>query len=280
MYGLGSLGQGSTGERFRIISSRKGGRVFCPSGTTQESGGVLGTGQKYVWCYRPPVFAPPPVTTTTISPVIRTSVPTAVSTQVSPQISPTLAQQQASPGAAVSAAPQAAPGPVTARPSTGITGEDLQRILEAQRLADKAERDAEERRRTSELETLRVEMAKRDRMSRDIALAESKARADRAEKDRFARDQAEAMAAQTAQVLPPPTSTTYAPSGGGAFPLPPSVVPSTLPEAFAPPPEAAIGPAPVKAGQPWALILLAAAGVGVLVLSGGKKSKRKARAKK
>jgi len=281
VYPLGELGQGSTGERFRIISSRKGGRVFCPSGTSQESGGVLGTGQKYVWCWRAPQFRPPPTTTTTISPVIRTSVPTAVSTQVSPQISPTLAQQQASPGSAVSAAPQAAPGGVTARPSTGITGEDLQRILTAQREADEARRKFEGDKRATELETLRREMASRDRASRDIALADQKARADRAESDRFAREQAEAMAAQTAQTLPPPASTTYAPSGGGALPqfaMPGA--PSALPEPFAPPsppPVEVARQAQTEAGQPWALILLAAAGVGAIVLS---KGKRKSRVKK
>jgi ribose/xylose/arabinose/galactoside ABC-type transport system permease subunit len=37
--------------------------------------------------------------------------------------------------------------------------------------------------------------------------------------------------------------------------------------------------APIEAGTPWALILLAAAGVGAVVLMGGK-GKRKSRAKK
>ena len=272
MYALGQLGQGSTGSRFRIIA-QKGRRAQCPPGTQTESSGRLGTGQEYAWCWRAPQFAPPPVTTTTFAPVVTTQVPTAISTQVSPQISPTLAQQQASPGAAVTAAPVAAPGPVSATPSTGITGEDLRRILEAQAAADEAEREARERKSQVEIETLRREMAGRERMSREIEDARRADEARRVEAERFAREQAEATAIESAGAIPPPPSTTYAPSGGGMIPF---VPPAPL-EVGAPTVD--VTQAPIEAGTPWALILLAAAGVGAVVLMGGK-GKRKSRAKK
>jgi hypothetical protein len=183
-----------------------------------------------------------------------------------------LAQQQASPGAAVSSAPQSAPG----GPSTGITGEDLQRILAAQRAAQAAEDAARERTRQIELENLRREMAERSRASEDIRLAEQKAAADRAEAERFAREQAEAMAAQSAGAVPPPASMAYVPTGGGALPQMIDVVASTLPEAFAPPAtEVAVSETKTEAGLPWPLLLAAAA--GVVLLAGGK---RKSRAKK
>lgn len=278
MY-LGELGQQCTpGERFRIIAQKGARRLSCPPGTSTESSGRLGTGQQYVWCYRPGVCAaPPPAPVTTISPTITTQVPTAVSTQVSPQISPTMAQQQASPGAGVTAAPTAAPGPVSAQPSTGITGEDLRRILEAQAAADEAERQARERKSAAEMETLRQEMATRERATQEIFLAEQKAAADRAAAERYATEQAEAEAAASAQAIPPPASTTYAPSGGGAFPMPQAMdlqAPITT-EAR----DVSVTADAGDAGPPWALILLAAGGVAALAIMGGK-GKRKSRAKK
>lgn len=278
MY-LGELGQQCTpGERFRIIAQKGARRVNCPSGTSEESRGRLGTGQEYVWCYRAGYCPPAPVTQTTISPTITTQVPTAVSTQVSPQISPTLAQQQASPGATVAAAPVAAPGPVSAQPTTGITGADLERILEAQRAAAAAEREAEERKQAAEMETLRREMATRERASQEIYLAEQKAAADRAEAERYARELAEQEAAASAAAIPPPPSMTYAPTGGGALPfMPPSfeqAAPITT-EAR----DVSVTAGAADEGPPWALILMAAAGIGAVVLMGGK-GKRKSRAKK
>lgn len=276
MY-LGALGQQCTpGERFRIIAPKGGRRISCPGGTSTESSGRLGTGQQYVWCYRPGQCAAPPQTTTTISPVITTSVPTAVSTAVSPQISPTLAQQQASPGAGVTAAPQSAGAPVSAQPSTGITGQDLERILQAQREARAAEDEARARTREIEMENLRREMASRERATQEIELARRADEARRADAERFAREEAERTAQESAGAIPPPPSMTYAPSGGGSLPMPmPQVVPSTLPDAFAPPgPTVDVTQAPAEAGTPWALILMAAAGVGVVVFAGGKKRKR------
>jgi hypothetical protein len=180
-----------------------------------------------------------------------------------------LAQQQASPGAAVTGAPvQSMPGGVTATPSTGITGEDLERILAGERAAAAAEADALERQRSTEYAELTRQMAERERMTRDIILADQKAAADRSEAERFAREQAEIEARESAAV--------YAPSGGGALPLPPlpsSVVASTVPGA--PPP---VGPPPeAEAETPWMLILLAAAGIGAVVMVGAKKGKRKTR---
>jgi hypothetical protein len=61
---------------------------------------------------------------------------------------------------------------------------------------------------------------------------------------------------------------TYAPSGGGGFTPPP--------ELFTPP-TVDVTQAPIEAGTPWALLLLAAAGIGAVVVIGGKKGKRKAR---
>ena len=271
MYALGELGQ--VGERF-MLYAEKGGRVLCPAGTTQESSGRMGTGQQYVKCYRPPVFAPPATTTVTYeAPRTTVSVPTAVSTQVSPQISPAMAQQQASPGAtAAGAQVQSMPGGVSAQPTTGITGADLERILAAQQAADDAEREARERQSATEMETLRRGMATRERASQEIYLASQKAAADRAESERFAREQAEATGQESAGAIP------YSATGGGALPL---MAPAPLPQAFAPGPTVDVRQAPVEAGTPWALILMAAAGVGVVVLAGGKgKRKRKSRDKK
>ncbi len=265
MY-LGALGQGSTGERFRIIAEKGARRVNCPSGTSEESRGRLGTGQEYVWCWRAPQFAPPPVTTTTISPTITTQVPTAVSTQVSPQISPVLAQQQASPGAGVTAAPTAAPGPVSAQPTTGITGEDLERILAAQAAADEAEREARERKQAAEMEALREEMARRERATQEIFLAEQKAEADRAEQERYARELAEQEAAASAAAMPPPAS------------MVPMMAPPQTMDLQAPitteARDVTVTADAGEAGPPWALILLAAGGVAALAIMGGKGKKR------
>lgn len=273
MYALGQLGQ--VGERF-MLYAEKGRRVMCPAGTTQESSGRMGTGQQYVQCYRPPVFAAPPTTTVTYeAPRTTVSVPTAVSTQVSPQISPTMAQQAASPGATVAAAPVAAPGAVAATPTTGITGADLERILAAQAAADEAEREARERKSQIEIETLRREMAERTRMTEDIEAARRADEARRIDAERFAREQAEAAAIESAGAIPPPPSITYAPTGGGMVP-------------FVPPPpleittqarDVTVTAGAAEDGPPWALILLAAAGVGAVVIMGGK-GKRKSRAKK
>lgn len=265
MY-LGALGQ--QGSTFTVLSQR-GERPNCPVGSQEQSRHGSGI-RESVTCYRAPVFAAPPTTTVTYhAPITSVAVPTAISTQVSPQISPILAQQQASPGAAVTGAPvQSMPGGVTATPSTGITGEDLERILAGERAAAAAEADALERQRSTEYAELTRQMAERERMTRDIILADQKAAADRSEAERFAREQAEIEARESAAV--------YAPSGGGALPLPPlpsSVVASTVPGA--PPP---VGPPPeAEAETPWMLILLAAAGIGAVVMVGAKKGKRKTR---
>jgi len=271
------LGQGSTGERFRIISSRKGGRVFCPTGTTQESGGVLGTGQKYVWCFRAPFFAPPAVTTTTISPQIITKVPTAVSTQVSPQISPAMAQQQASPGATAAGTPvQSMPGGVSARPSAGISEQQLRDILSAQQTAADARRGFEEDKRRTELETLRRQMAQRERATQEIAQARRADDMRRVEQERYAAEQAQASAIESQALIPPPPSMAYAPSGGGALPaMPPA---PALPSPDFSVTEFRAGDVlaePAGEKPPWALILLAVAGVGVVALMGKKGGKAK-----
>lgn len=271
MY-MGDLGQCTPGERFRIIGQKGGRRISCPSGTSTESSGKLGTGQDYVWCYRAGVCAPPPTTTVSYeAPRTTIQVPTAISTQVSPQIAPTMAQQQASPGATVAASPVAAPGPVSATPTTGITGADLERILAARQAADDAEREARERQDAIEIENLRREMAARTRASDEIEAARRADEARRVDAERYAREQAEASAIDSAGAIPPPPSMTYAPSGGGGF-MPP-------PELFAPPSTVDVTQPPIEAGTPWALILMAAAGIGVVVLAGGK-GKRKKRVKK
>lgn len=278
MYALGDLGQQCTpGTRFRIIAEKGARRISCPSGTSQESGGKLGTGQQYLWCFRPG-RCPQPATTTVSYEAPRTTVqvPTAISTQVSPQISPILAQQQASPGAGITGAPVAMPGPVSATPSTGITARDLERILAAQAAAAAAEREAEERKGQTEVETLRREMAARERASQEIWQAQLKADADRAEADRFAREQAEATARESAGAVPAPSSMTYSPTGGGTLPfMPPTIAAPVSTQAR----DVSVTAGAAEAGTPWALILLAAAGVGAVVIMGGK-GKRKSRAKK
>ena len=269
MYQLGQVG-----ERFRIIA-QKGRSAQCPPGTSTESSGRLGTGQQYAWCYRAPVFAPPPVTTYTYAPVTTTTVPTAVTTAISPQISPTMAQQQASPGAAVTAQPVSAPAPVSgaATVPTGITEAQLRDILSAQAAAVEAERAAEERKSQVEMETMRREIALRERASQEIDLARRADEARRIDADRFAREQAEADAIASAAAIPPPPSTMYAPTGGGGFPMPSAPA--------LPPPEMAMEARDVTITQdgdaeiPWALIAIAAAGIGAVVLVGGKGRKRK-----
>jgi len=273
MYALGELGQ--QGSTFTVRSQR-GERPNCPGGSQEQSRHGSGI-RESVTCYRAPVFAPPPTTTISYeAPRTTVQVPTAVSTQVSPQIAPTMAQQQASPGATVAARPQAAPGPVSASPTTGISERQLRDILAAQQAAADAERAARESQSQTELETLRRQMAERERASQEIWQAQLKADADRAEADRFAREQAEATAAASAAAIPPPASTTYSPTGGGALPfMPPSVAAPVSTQAR----DVSVSAGAAEAGTPWALILLAAAGVGAVVLMGGK-GKRKSRAKK
>ena len=231
---------GQVGERFRIIA-QKGRRAQCPTGTQQESSGRLGTGQEYAWCYRAPVFAPPPVTTTTISPQIVTRVPTTVTTAVSPQIAPTLAQQMASPGAQVAAAPQQ-----VAPLQTGITEQQLRDILTAEATKAAAERDYERRRR-------------------DIADAQ------RLEDERYAREQAEAAAAAAAEV--------YTVPGGPPMALAPPPMPMLAVPEMGPPPDEAppVAIAEAKAELPMGLLLLAAAAIGAVVLMGGKGKRKRAK---
>lgn len=277
MY-MGELGQQCTpGERFRIIGQKGGRRISCPSGTSTESSGKLGTGQDYVWCYRPGYC--PPAPTTTISyeaPRTTVAVPTAVTTAISPQISPVLAQQQASPGATVAASPVSAPGPTagSATVPTGITEAQLRDILSAQAAAVAAEREFDERKRASETEELRRQMAERERASTEIWQATMAADAARVEADRFAREQAEADAAASAAAIPPPASTMYSPTGGGGFPLPAQPLPS--PDMTMAPQARDVSITQDGDGEtPWALVLLAAAGIGAVVLVGAKKGKRK-----
>lgn len=300
MY-LGSLGQGSTGERFRIIASGKGGRVTCPPGTTQESSGKLGTGQPYAWCYRPPVFAPPPVTTISYeAPRTTVQVPTAISTQVSPQISPTLAQQQASPGATVAAAPQqVAAGPIAAPSAqTGISAQDMMDFMRAQDERAARERAlAEQRRRDEKIASDRAAheaagaIAEQRAVERQLALDTQRA----AEAQRTAEDRARAAEFENLQRtlierdapdlrivatdMINGAGPTMAEGGfvppqfdvAAALAMPGPVGPPGAPGAPEPAPGAP-GAAPGdEAGPPWALILLAAAGVGAVVLMGGKK---------
>ncbi len=270
--GLGQLGQ--QGSTFTVRSQR-GERPNCPGGSQEQSRHGSGI-RESVTCYRAPVFAPPPTTTVTYeAPRTMVRVPTAVTTAVSPQISPTLAQQQASPGAAVSAAPVSAPGPTTGSIPTGISERQLRDILSAQAAAVEAERAAEERKRASETEELRRQMAERERASQEIWQAQMAADAARVEQDRFAREQAEAAAAESAAALPPPASTTYVPSGGGGFPLP-AQPPLPSPDmTMAPQARDVTITQDGAAETPWALLLIAAAGIGAVVLVGAKGGKRK-----
>jgi len=264
------------GDRFRIIGQKGGRRISCPPGTQLESSGKLGTGQPYVWCYRRPAAAPQPVAPqiTYEAPRTEITVPTAITTAISPQISPTLAQQQASPGAAVTAQPVSAPGPTTGSIPTGISEQQLRDILSAQAAATEAERTAAERQRAAEIEELRRQMAARERATQEIDLARRAAEAIGIDQERFAREQAEATAARAAEAVPPPPSMTYVPSGGGtlpAMPPEPMAAPDTTMEMEARDVTITQDGEPV----PWALIAIAAAGIGAVVLVGAKGAKRK-----
>jgi hypothetical protein len=162
---------------------------------------------------------------------------------------------------------------VTGSIPTGITERQLRDILSAQAAAVEAERAAEERKAATEMEELRRQMATRERASQEIYLASQKAEADRVAADRFASEQAAASAIESQAMIPPPPSTLYMPTGGGALPaMPPPALPS---------PDMAMEARDVTITQdgdaetPWALILLAAAGIGAVVLVGAKKGKRK-----
>lgn len=266
---LGQLGQGSTGSRFRIIG-QKGQRVSCPSGTSQESSGRLGTGQQYVWCHRAPQFAPPPTTRITYE-APRTTVSPSLQTQISPQVSPALTQLQASPGAQVRAAPsQVAPAPMT----RGITGADLERIMAAQRAASAVEQEAHERKRNVETEELRRQMAARSRQTEEIMAAQRAGEARRIEQERFAREQAEATA-RSAEAIPPPAS--FSPGTPLQAPIQaaaPIVAPMMTPAEQVVEVE---GDALEAGMSPMVLVMIAAAGLGVMMLAGQKGKRRKRR---
>lgn len=266
---LGTLGQ--QGSRFRIIAE-KGRSAQCPPGTSTESSGRLGTGQQYAWCYRPPVFAPPPVTTTTITVPTRVQVSPSLQTAISPMISPVMGQQMASPGATQASQPtQIAPTPMTRQ--TGITGRELQDILAAQAAARKAEDEARERKRTAETDELRRQMATRSRVQDEIAQAQRADTARRIDAERFAREQSELAARESAAALPPP------PSFAAPSPLQAPI------QAAAPVMQPMLTEAEMTAGDvtvaadgeapPWMMIALVAAGIGAVVLLGGKKGKRR-----
>lgn len=269
--GLGDLG--ATGERFRIISSSKGGRVNCPPGTTQESSGKMGTGQPYAWCYRPPVFAPPPTTTVTYhAPTTTTTVSPAVQTAISPQISPTMAQQQASPGATVAASPQQTAGGQAAdtgyRP--GLTGDQVRAMMDAERRARDAEAMAQEYREGLERAQRQEELqAFRDVYEKQAAAATETMQREIAEADarRAAIEMADTEAAAEAQagamyIPPPPSMTPMAP--------PMLTSPTPIPSGPPPPPGAA-----VETGTPWGMIMLAVAAVGIVAAGAAGKRKRK-----
>ncbi len=270
MY-MGDLGQ--QGSTFTVRSQR-GERPNCPGGSQEQSRHGSGI-RESVTCYRAPVFAPPPTTTVTYeAPRTSVAVPTAVTTAISPQISPVLAQQQASPGATVAASPVSAPGPVRG-PTTGISERQLRDILSAQAAAVEAERAAREAKSATEMEELRRQMSTRERASQEIWQAQLKADADRAEAERFAREQAELEARESAGAIPPPPSTMYAPTGGGGFPLP-AQPPLPSPDMTMAPTARDVSITQDGDGEtPWALLLLAAAGIGAVVLVGAKGGKRK-----
>lgn len=259
---MGHLGQGSTGERFRIIAQKGARRVSCPRGTTQESSGRLGTGQQYVWCHRAATFAPPPrTTTTTIYHAPTTTVSPSIQAQISPQVSPVLTQQQASPGAGVSAGPtQYQPG---GQQAGGMTAAELQAILAAQRRTDDA-------RRAAELQSMQQQMATRDRLLQEQRAGEQRAIADREAARRAAEAEAMERARESAGALPPTA---------GAF-VPPSPLQPPIFEPGPPLPvidaETAVDLVTAPEGaQVVPYVLLAAAAVGAAFLLRGKKGAKK-----
>ena len=262
------FGQVDPSQRFRIIGQKGGRRPVCPPGSQTESSGKLGTGQDYVWCYRPATFAPPPTTTITYH-APTTTVSPAIQAAISPQISPTLAQQQASPGAAVTGTPtQSMPGGQQATGGgTGMSAQEVMRILAEQRAADDA-------RRAQEYAQMERVMAERQAMLEQQRQAEREAAEAREEARR--REEAEAAERAEASAAAMPLTAGAAPPFVPPSPLqPPEPEPSAL-QIDADFPDVETGTAVLPAESqavPW--LLLAAAGIGAAYMLRGKKGAKR-----
>ena len=266
---LGTLDQ--QGSTFTVRSQR-GERPNCPGGSSEQSRHGSGI-RESVTCYRAPVFAPPPTTTVTYhAPRTTTTVTPSLQTAISPMISPVMGQQMASPGAQQTSQPTSiAPSPMTRQ--TGITGADLERILAAQRAADAAEQEARERKASAEMTELTRQMAERSRVQDEIYQAQRADEARRIDAERFAREQAEVAARESAAAMPPPPSFAAPSPLQAPIQAAAPVMQPMLTEA-----EMASGDVSVTAegeAPPWLMIALVAAGIGAVVLMGGKKGKRR-----
>lgn len=220
----------------------------CPSGARSVNSGTYGTGaQTKAWrdCEMPApraVAPPPPPPPPRIE--VTTQVSPAIQTQISPQISPVMTQMQASPGAGVVAAPQQqAPAPMY---GPGPRAEEVERL--AQRRREEEEYQA---RRLREQEAYYAEQTEARRLAEEAA-------------------EQRRMAIEAQSVTAPVPAP--APMG--------PVVSAPLP-AFSPQPEPAFAPAEpvVEEREPNGLMLplliAAAVGVGALVLTQGKKRRKR-----
>ncbi len=307
--GTGGRGGGAFGTQAKgggpVQRFERQGKIppSCPSGARSVSSGSYGTGTSTrSWrdcemrAARPAPVAPPPpapeiAVTTQVSPAIQT--------QVSPQISPVMTQLQDSPGAGVIAAPQqVAPAPMTARPQQtagpGFDPEAYRRMIreqeearaESQRIQaewarmdeEKARREAahkaeEQRRIQAEREAAeRYQRGEQQRQAflRELQTAEEEAARQAAERRAAAVAEDERRAAEAAD------ATRMTPGMVGApVPLGP-VISAPLPAAPAPAAPVDVSTDVQEAGFPVPILLLAAAvGVGALMLTQGKKRRKK-----
>ena len=272
MY-LGELGQGSTGERFRVTGGLGKRPVQCPPGTQTLTTGRWPSGGTYADCWRAPQFAPPATTTVTYeAPRTTTTVSPAIQTAVSPQISPTLAQQQASPGAGVTARPAQTAGGQGAETGyrPGLTGEQVMMMLESERRAREAEAAAQRDRegleraqRQQELTAFRDAYDRQAAASAETMQREIDAQAARQAAIDMADTEAQVAAQESALYIPPPPS---------MIPLAPPMVTSPTPEPMTSTPPAA---QVAESGTPWGMIMLAVAAVGIVAAGAAGKRKRK-----
>lgn len=262
------------GGETKTIRSQRGERPRCPSGWQEISRHGFGM-RSSVECYAPPRAAPrPEAPRITVTVPTRTTVSPAIQAQISPQVSPTLAQQQASPGAGVAAQPaQVMPGGLTARTGReGITGEQLQRILEAERAAARAEAEAQARKSAAESAELARQMRERQRQTEQIAAAEAQAQREAEAQRQAAAARAEAQARAAPAALPPPPSMMPTP-----FAPPMPVTPPPPPPAEMRAETTVVEPrAEVREGlDPMMLAIIAAVGIGAIALMGGAGKRRK-----
>ena len=125
----------------------------------------------------------------------------------------------------------------------------------------------------AEMTELTRQMAERSRVQDEIYQAQRADEARRIDAERFAREQAEVAARESAAAMPPPPSFAAPSPLQAPIQAAAPVMQPMLTEA-----EMASGDVSVTAegeAPPWLMIALVAAGIGAVVLMGGKKGKRR-----